>query len=161
MTDVAFAHYIRFLDKSGAYIPNRNYQNFFVAEQRTFSGVGYVFAPFGLTGMTSTRGGDNPTTNLVSIPNDLSVSLVAEAALASWLVEVRTVNITVTEAGSMTEGAVLISDIWSCSSGNQDSEKIVLILSSPLDATQAQVPKRVLSSYLVGSVPPTGAISAN
>lgn len=159
MTDVALAHYVRFLDKSGAFIPNRNYQNFFVSETRTLSSVNYVFAPFGLTGMTSTRGGDNPTTNMVSIPNDLSVSLVAEAVIASWLVQVQTVNITVTEAGDMSEGAVLMSDIWACSGSNQDHEKIVLILSSPLDATQAQVPKRVLSSYLVGSVPPSGAIS--
>lgn len=161
MTDVALAHYIRFLDKSGAYILNRNYQNFFVAEQRTFASVGYVFAPFGLTGMTSTRGGDNPSSNMVSIPNELTVSLVAEAVISSWLVQVQTVNITVTEGGSMTEGAVLMSDIWACSGSNQDHEKIVLILSSPLDATQAQIPRRVLSSYIVGSVPPTGAISAN
>lgn len=161
MADIAIAHYIRFLDKSGAYILNRNYQNFFIAEQRSLSGVGYVFAPFGLTGMTSTRGGDNPTSSMVSVPNDLTVSLVAEATIASWLVEIKTVNIAVTENGGMSEGAVLMSDIWACSSGNQDHEKVVLNLSSPLDATQAQVPKRVLSSYIVGSVPPTGAISAN
>ena len=159
MTDVALAHYVRFLDKSGAFIENRAYQNFFVSEQRALAGVGYVFAPFGLTGMTSTRGGDNPTTNLVSIPNDLSVSLFAEAVLASWLLQVQTVNIVVTEGGGMDEGDVLMSDIWACSGSSQDHEKIVLILSSPLDATQAQVPKRVLSSYLVGSVPPSGAIS--
>jgi hypothetical protein len=157
--DVAVGSYIRFKNKCGGYVQLRNFQNFFVSETRTFGGTTYVFAPFYISGNVSTRGGDSMQANFTTIPNALTSSLTAEAVLNGWLIEVKTVLLNFV-SGSFTEGQVLTEQIWSCSSKSDDFEKISVGLSTPLDATRAQVPKRVLSEFLVGALPPTGSIFA-
>lgn len=157
--DSAVASYIRFKDKCGAYVLQRNYQNFYVSETRLFNSINYVFAPFYISGNVSTRGGDAMQASFTTIPNPLTEALTSEATLNGWLIEVKTVLLNFS-AGAFVESATLTEQIWSCNSKKTDSEKSTIGLSTPLDATRAQVPKRVLSEFLVGSLPPTGTILA-
>ena len=39
-----------------------------------------------------------------------------------------------------------------------DTQKVVLRLSSPLDATKGDIPKRRLTAKLVGALPSTGSL---
>lgn len=154
----SFGEYIRFLDKSGQYIPARAFQNYFVNQTRLYSGVWYTFAPFGVAGTTSKRGGASTSGGLVSIPNDLTVSVFTEAILSGWLVEIQTVNMSTPEGGVPVESSTIITQFWSCNGGPQDDTKTVISLKNPLDAVAQQVPKGILSSFRVGNLPPTGNI---
>lgn len=170
---VAIAHYIRFKYKDNTAVPSRSFQNFFVNESRTLNSVSYMFAPFKVTGNISSKGGDTATASIITVPNAITVGVATEAVLNYYLISIRTVLINAdtlapangnqligTETGSFSEAGVISNELWSCSNLTQDYEKITISLSSPIDAARKQVPRRVLSQTLVGSVPPTGNIIA-
>lgn len=156
---VAFAHYVRFLDKSGQYIAGRNYQNFFVGESRTLSSIAYQFAPFGISGLSSTRNGDVAQASLISTANEITVPMFSEVILNRWLLEVKTVGITILEGQFFTEGMTIANEVWACTGGNSDLEKVSITLSSPLNAVNKEIPGRVLTRKMVGAIPPTGQIT--
>ena len=159
-TSVATTYYIKFLNKNGDYIQSRMYQPFFPGEVRTLYEINYQYAPFGFNGSSSTRNGDGVEGTLLFPANDLSVSLATEAILQNWLVEVTTVEISIEIGGNFTECAVYSTELWACNGGGQpDLGKVVINLSSPTNAIRGRVPKRVLTTDLVGSVPSTGQIS--
>lgn len=157
---VAFAHYARFLDRSGNYIPGRSYQNFFVGEARTFESVQYFFGPYGISGLSSSRNGDGGQASLISTANEITVQLFSEAILSRWLLEVKTVSIVVAESAPFTESATIASEIWACTGGSSDigQAQVVITLSSPLNAARQEIPGRVLTRSMVGAIPPTGQI---
>lgn len=159
--NIAVANYIRFESKTGTPLENRRYQNFFVGETRTWEGEEYRYAPFIVSGTISNRGGDTPRASIVSIPNDITMSFISTMVLDYRLVRVNSVSLTQSESGAFTEGQLLSTEVWSCVNGTQDYEKVSLTLSSPLDATRSQIPRRVLSSYLVGSIPSSGTVFAS
>ena len=165
MAKLTLAHYLRFLSRGYSgdsdYIPNKSYQNFFVGETRTYAGADYQFAPFKMQEITSARGGETPESSIVTVPSPLTLGVVGEAAQKGWLAEIRTVLITVAEGPppTFTEGATLNETLWSCASMTaQIDTAITLRLTSAFDLIQAQVPRRVLSSHLVGGLPSSGAI---
>lgn len=174
MTQVAIAHYIQFRYKDNTLVPSRNFQNFFVNETRTLADSLYQFAPFRITGTISSKGGDSAQASIITVPNAITVGIATEAVLNYFIVNVKTVMVNATslavegenqllgtQVGSFTEAGIISSEVWSCSNMTQDYEKITITLSSPLDATRKQVPRRVLSQALVGSVPPTGNIMSS
>ena len=122
-----------------------SFQNFFVGQPD--------FAPFGLTGRGSRKGGDRGETSLVLSNDPISLSFARESVQHSHLIEITTVLL---EGASLTIGPTLTNEIWLAASMEQDVEKIVVRLTSPLDAVRAQFPRRQLSSWLVGSLPITG-----
>ncbi len=154
----SFAEYIRFVDKAGNYIAARAFQNYFINKARLYEGTYYTFAPFGVSGSSSKRGGATASGGLVTVPNELTVSLFTEAILSGWLVEIQTVIITTAEGVEPTEGTTALTQIWACSGGPQNDQKCSINLRNPFDAVVQQVPKGVLSSYRVGNLPPTGSI---
>jgi hypothetical protein len=156
--NIAIANYIQFENKAGVPLANQRYQNFFVGETRRWNNEDYRYAPFIISGTISNRGGDAPRASLVTVPNSITVSLVSSMVMNYRLVRVSTVSLVQRANGSFTEGQMIASEIWSCVNGTQDYEKISITLSSPLDATRSQIPKRVLSSYLVGSIPASGTV---
>jgi hypothetical protein len=54
--------------------------------------------------------------------------------------------------------ALITTENWRVASYNLDVTKVVLRLTSPLDAVKAQVPRRTLSTNLVGALPTSGAL---
>lgn len=159
--NIAIANYIQFEDKAGTPLANARYQNFFVGETRTYEGSNYAYAPFIVSGTISNRGGDAPRASLVTIPNDITVGIISQMVLNYRLVRIRTIALNQAESGAFSEGQLLATEVWSCVNGTQDYEKVSITLSSPLDATRSQIPKRVLSSYLVGSIPSSGTVFAS
>lgn len=173
MNSIIIANYIRFKTKLGNYVTGANYQNFFVEESRTFNETVYKFAPFRISGVISSSGGDNIQSSLTTIPNAITVGFAAEAALNTFMMEVSTLYVMATNLvttggnqlvglspSTFTEGGVIANELWMCGGMSQDYEKISISLISPLDATREQVPRRVLSESLIGSAPSSGTISS-
>ena len=165
MAKLSLAHYVRFLSRDyvggSDYISGKSYQNFFPQETRTYGGATYSFAPFKMQEVTSARGGETPESSIVTVPSPLTLGIIGEAAQKGWLAEIKTVLIGVTEGSPPTfaETATLTETLWSCASMTaQIDSAVTLRLTSGFDLIQAQVPRRVLSSYLVGGLPSSGAI---
>jgi hypothetical protein len=182
---LALAQYIRFRRKVGnavEYIPGFSFQNYFVAEIRMVGDVDYAFAPFIFSGTVSTDGSEMSESSIVMMEDSLSVPLAMQASLDRWLVEVKTVAISVKSPDSQLqvpgmvdlqpsffdEAGVLSTQIWKCGAAlkqyteGENGESIGTItipLMNALDATRRSVPGRVLTESLVGSAPSTGAIS--
>lgn len=156
---VAFAHYIGFVDKSGLEIPGRKYQNFFVGESRTYQSISYQFAPFAVVGISSSRNGDVGEGSLVSVPNEITVSLFSEAILSRWIIDIKTIAISMNEFQQFTESSTIASEVWACIGGSNENDRITITLSSPINAAMKEIPGRVLTRSMVGAIPPTGQIA--
>jgi hypothetical protein len=170
MSEFNTAQYIRFQTDCGDYVPERAFQAYFINKQRTFEGVVYRWCPFRISGGGSSLGGSGMQASFVTVPNPLTVALVAEACLSEWLIEVKTVLINVLGPDSMTEAMTVSTELWSCTGGKreeapadseeEDTSNCTIQLTTPLDAVGLDVPRRVLSAHMVGSLPPTGSIFA-
>jgi hypothetical protein len=152
---VAICNFIRFKNRGGAFT-NFAYQNFFVNSNRSYSGAGYSFLPFALGNGAGKKGGDRSNSVLACSSNPISVNIFAEACDKGWLLEAKTVEV---DPITLALQALISSELWFASSMESDTERTLLQLASPLDAVGGQVPRRFLSSTLVGALPTTGNIT--
>lgn len=146
---IAICNYVSF---SGGYY----FQNFFAGETKSYAGQSHIFAPFGVTSGAATKGGDRSDAAIVAPNYPISANLFVQACQERWSCTIKTVLL---DPETYAEVQLITSETWMCSRAELSVERAVLRLSSPLDAVDAQVPKRVLNSSLVGSVPATGQIS--
>ena len=154
MSAYAFVNYIRFKTQADAYT-GTPYQNFSINESRTYSGVTYSFAPFAISSGGGARGGERSNASLVAGTDAISVNLFAEAVQNRYMLEIKTVSL---DPLTFADEALVASEIWRVASYDMDSSRVVLKLTSPLDAVKAQVPRRTLSTALVGALPTSGAL---
>ena len=154
MSTFAFVNYSRFLTAAGAPTAYA-YQNFSINQSRTYGGVTYQFAPFGYTLGAGSKGGDRSDSSLVAGLDQISVNLFAEAVEARYLLEVKTVSL---DPETFADDAPIRIELWRVAQYEMDTERVVLKLSSPLDATKSDIPKRRLSTKLVGALPSTGSL---
>lgn len=152
---VAICNFIRFKNRGSSYT-SYAYQNFFVNSNRSYSGVSYTFLPFGIGGGAGKKGGDRSNSVLACASNAISVNVFAEACDKGWLLEVKTVEV---DPLTLSLQALISSELWFASSMESDTERTLLQLASPLDAVGGEVPRRYLSSTLVGALPTTGNLS--
>ena len=144
MTNFAIVNYLTSTGTGAAW----NFQNFFVGQPD--------FAPFGLTGQGSRKGGDKGVVQLVLGNDPISLNFATEAVENRNLITIRTVLL---EGTNLTTGPTLTTEIWTAASMDVDVEKIVIRLTSPLDAVRQQFPRRQLSTKLVGSLPRSGNLT--
>ena len=152
---IAIGTYIRFLDADGNETGNR-FQNFFANETRTYNNLIYTFGGFGFSGGTLDLEAANISATLLMNLNDLSLSLIQQAADNFWLVDIRTVWL---DPETFTETANHGQELYAVTGFEHDSSRISIRLSSPLDAVQQNVPRRVLTLRMVGALPSTGQIN--
>lgn len=155
MASIAIGTYIRFLLSNGVYA-GYAFQNFHAGETRTYGGTSYVFAGFGFSGTSVDLQGSNIKAQLVFAANNLSISLMQQAADDRWVVEVRTVWL---DPDTLEESNTYTNDVYQVVGYQHDGSRLGLDLGSPLDAVAGQTPRRTLTQYLVGSLPSTGQIS--
>jgi len=154
MSAYAFVNYVRFKTQADAYT-GTPYQNFSINEQRVYDGITYSFAPFAVSSGGGARGGDRSSASLVAGTDALSVNLFAEAVQNRYMLEIKTVSL---DPLTFADEALTASEIWRVASYDMDTTRVVLKLTSPLDAVKAQVPRRTLSTALVGALPTSGAL---
>ena len=154
MSTFAFVNYARFMQDSSTPTVYA-YQNFSVNQVRIYGGVTYSFLPFAVSTGAGSKGGDRPEAVLGAGNNQISVNIFAEAVQSRWLLELKTVSLSVTD---FSDDALIRSELWRVASYDMDTEKILLKLTSPLDAVSSDVPRRVLSTALVGALPTSGSL---
>jgi hypothetical protein len=147
--------YIQFEPPSGGSTPYA-FQNFHPGETRSLAGVNYTYAGYGFSGTSVDLKGSNIRAALVFGVSELLLSFIQEAADSRWIVRIKAVWLdpdTLVETGTFTE------EVYQIVSYGHNGSRLSLELGSPLDAVTAQVPRRVLTQELVGSLPTTGQIS--
>lgn len=153
---IAICNYIRFKTFEGRYVSGYDFQNFSINESRVRNSISYMFAPFAVTSGAGAKGGDRSEAAIVAPSYPLAIDLFIQASMSNYFCEITTVLL---DLQSFNDSQEITQETWICSRPEFNAERSVLQLSSPLDAVDAQVPKRALSSVLVGSIPSTGSLS--
>lgn len=146
--EFAVGNYLTFTSKAGAIY---NWQNFFINETVN----GYSFVPFGFSGITINRQGDNVDATLVFPNNQLSRNWSVEALRDGWLAEVKVMLLNPTNRSQQEQ---LHTYVGKTSGGGWDETTLSLKLNTVLDAVGAEVPKRRLRQRLVGQLPMTSNV---
>jgi hypothetical protein len=156
MSTFAFVNYARFTQRNGAATsPVHAYQNFSVNQPRIYSGVTYQFVPFAVSTGAGSKGGDRSEATLGAGTNAITVNVFAEAVNSGWLLELKTVSL---NPETFADTALIRTEIWRVARYEMDTEKILLKLTSPLDAVREQVPNRYLNTRLVGALPTSATL---
>ena len=130
------------------------FQNFFIGESVTWEGFEYQFAPFGFSGFTASRQGDNVEAQLAFPNNEITRAVVLAAIEGRWAIRVHTVQID--DANNIT---LLNRYVGQVASGAWDETLVALKLNSAIDAVTNSLPIRSLNEQLVGSLPVTSSVS--
>lgn len=122
-----------------------------VGHRLSFSGGTYQnynlsssnFLPFGFSGITANRSGDN---------NSATITLPNNALARGWMDNLVETNAVIT-VEEIANGATVYSYTGQATNGGFDDTSVNLQLSSVLDAVTTDVPWRYLTEELVGPIP--------
>ena len=132
------------------------FQNFHVGGIVRINSKNHQFLPFGFSGVTVSRTGDNVDASIV-IPNTgLGREYAYQALEGEWLVEA-TIGSFDPEEPKRFEN-VLYTYKGVVAAGGCDDTSITLILNSILDAVTGEIPHRVLTQDNVGPLPITSSV---
>lgn len=131
------------------------FQNFFIGETIQYSNNDHAFLPFGFSGVTVNRTGDNTDATLVLPNNQLSRNWSVEALRDKWLAEI---DVVLVNPSNRADFAALHSYVGLLATGTWDETSLNLILNTVLDAVGADVPKRRLTQSLIGAIPVTSVL---
>ena len=147
---IRLGHRLEFYDQAGN--PGSKFQNWFVQDGPD----GYTFLPFGFSGVTFSREGDNIAAALM-LPVDGAVRAWAQQAIdEQWIANV---EVSLFDEDKTKEPTKLHSYVGQVSSSSWDETSISLEMSTVLDAVKNDVPRRSLHKKLVGRLPTTGNIA--
>jgi|TARA_Y100000287_G_scaffold163910_1_gene144829 hypothetical protein len=152
MSQYALGHAVRIniIGESGLDIQFK-YQNFFINKEMTFDSNQYTFVPFGFSGVTVNRTGDGLEATLVFPNNDLTRSWAVASITEHYVIEV---DVLIVDSDSETGSHDLVHTyVGQVVGGDWDNVSLNLLLSSVLDAVGTDVPRRSLTSKLVGNLP--------
>jgi len=88
-------------------------------------------------------------------PNAVAMNIAREAVVNNWTVQVDTCSM---NPQTFAVGKKLTSETWLAANMSYDPEKLVVLLSSGIDAVGASAPTRKLTLDLVGALPSTAQI---
>ena len=146
--EFALGHFLTFKSKSGGTL--YRFQNLFIGE--TIDQFGFL--PFGFSGLTTSRQGDNIDATLTFPNNSLSRPWAQQAITEFWI---GTVDVYSLNPDNFNDRTLLYSYVGRVSSGGWDETSLNLRLNTVLDAVQKVAPCRVLHKKLVGSIPATSS----
>ena len=138
------------------------FQNFWIGQNAIWQDEGsaksHAFLPFGFSGMTANRSGDNGDSSLVFPNTSVSRAFADRAVREYWQAVVRVVLIDNIEDASQSP-QLLYEYTGQVVGGTWITTELTLKLNSVLDAVSAQVPRRTLLQTHVGYLPFTGSLS--
>lgn len=164
MTTLAIGNYARLYDSSDRLI--WSLQNFFIGTSVSHEGINYPFAPFGFSGLSTTREGALEPATLVFPNNEVSRGYLAEALngkpldAEGGLIQpyVAEVDVNILDPDANTVTTKLFTYTGQATSGGWDDTAVKLSLSSVFDAVSADVPTRTLHRRLVGALPMSASV---
>lgn len=131
------------------------FQNFFIGETVSYGGGSFGFLPFGFSGVTVNRTGDNTEASLILPNNNLSRAWAIEAIEERWLAQVQVMLLDPDDRTSFAQMHQYVSQI---AGGQWDESSLNLTLSTILDAVGSDVPGRRLTQKLIGAIPVTSNV---
>lgn len=152
---IAIGIYLRLKTSQGTDSSYR-FQNFFQGESRTYNGSVYAYGAFGFSGGTLDLEAGNIQASLVFDLNAISLSVFEQAAREFWIAEIRTVWL---DPVTFAEGSEHSQEVYAITGFSHDNSRLQVKLGSPLDAVSVNVPRRVLTTSLVGDLPSSGQIN--
>jgi len=151
-TTIALGNYMT-LTASGSV--RYRFQNFFLNRTATYNGQSYQFLPFGFSGVTINRQGDNTEASIILPNNELSRPWAVEMLDNRWLASILVLSLDPANPGT---GQLMHSYSGQVSSGSWDETSLDVRLNTVLDAVGADVPMRRLTQLLVGALPTTNNV---
>lgn len=144
-----------FMTLSQAGNVRQRFQNFFIAQTVAYESNQYGFLPFGFSGVTVNRSGDNTDANLVLPNNVMSRSWAVEALNNRWLAQL---DVVILDPSDSTQFNRLHRYTGMISGGNWREAELSLTLNTVLDAVGSDVPQRRLTQKLIGNIPATSGV---
>lgn len=151
--ELALGNYLDLRTPSGGSV--YRFQNFFINKTATYQNAEYAFLPFGFSGITVNRTGDNIDASLAFPNNRLSRIWGLNAVEDLW---VATVYVMILDPDNVTPPTLLHRYVGQIASGTWDETSLQLQLNSVLDAIGNDAPMRRLTQSLVGSIPTTSNV---
>ena len=127
------------------------WQNFWIKENVD----AYSFIPFGFSGLTTNRQGDNIDATLVFPNNELSRQYALEATQEKWVAKVQ---VMLFDPEDKTQRTLLSTYVGQVTASGWGETAINVRLNSLLDAVGADIPARRISQQLVGYIPTSSNI---
>jgi phage-related protein len=146
--ELALGNYLELRTQSGG--QTYRFQNFYINKTKSYQGAGYSFLPFGFSGVTVNRTGDNIEASLVFPNNDISRSWVVNAVSDFWIA---TVSVMVLDPDGVAPPELLHRYVGQVSTGGWNEVVVTLKLNTVIDAVGAEVPMRRLTQSLIGALP--------
>ena len=146
--DLALGNYLALSTPSGSKV--YHFQNFYINKTAAYDGSVYAFLPFGFSGVTVNRAGDNVEATLVFPNNEISRAWGLRAVQDLWIA---TVLVMILDPDDTTSGQLMHRYVGQISNGNWDETSLQLRLDTVLDAVGTEVPMRRLTQSLVGAIP--------
>jgi phage-related protein len=146
--DLALGNYLDFSTPSGGKV--YHFQNFYINKTATYNGSVYSFLPFGFSGVTVNRAGDNVEATLVFPNNEISRAWGLNAVQDLWIA---TVLVMILDPDNANNPSLMHRYVGQVSNGNWDETSLQLRLDTVLDAVGTDVPMRRLTQQLVGAIP--------
>ena len=133
------------------------FQNFNVSGIVRINNKNHKFLPFGFSGVTVTKNGDNVDASIVVPNNALAQAFALQAFEEEWIVKVVIGSFDVETPKSFEN--VLYEYQGVVAAGGWDDTSIRMTLNSILDAVTGDVPHRVFEEKNVGALPITANIN--
>jgi phage-related protein len=146
--ELALGNYLDLSTPSGGQV--YRFQNFYINKTATYAGNVYSFLPFGFSGVTVNRTGDNVEATLVFPNNEISRAWGLNAVKDLWIA---TVMVMILDPDDVSNGSLLHRYVGQVSNGSWDETSLQLRLDTVLDAVGTDVPMRRLTQQLVGAIP--------
>jgi hypothetical protein len=150
--ELSYGHRLTFRLPDGS---RRHFQNFWIGETVTIDTQECSFLPFGFSGVSVSRQGDNIEASLLFPNNDLSRPWITEAVDNHWIAVVRVLILNPTNRADYT---ILHRYLGQVAGGGWDDTAVTLRLNTVLDAVGGEIPARTIHQKLVGALPHTAAV---
>ena len=143
------------VDSNNRAFAHRRYHNSKPGARITEAGEKYDFLPFIYSGATVSRTGDNVSAEITLASNDIARSNVAQLVEQNYRADVRVCRMS---DDFLHCRHVLSLETWLVASAAYDPTAVQIALSSGVDAVNASIPRRILTSSVVGPLPVTGNV---
>ena len=138
------------------------FQNYEANRTIRYNQETWNYLPFLYQGATRNKSGDNMESGLVFAVSHLLSSQIVEYVEDRRTAIVRTVLFGWKEDAAGQQQLIvkrtLQKDVWLMASMTYDDTQLEVLLSSAIDAVGTNVPNRILTSDLVGSLPVSGSV---
>lgn len=131
------------------------FQNFWINENVAYNSNTHGFLPFGFSGVTVNRSGDNQSTQLALPNNSLSRSWAATIVDGSWVV---LVDMLMLNPDDKADYRVLSSYAGQVAGAIWSEVELRLEISSVIDAVGGDVPRRRITEDVFGPLPTTAQV---